>query len=97
MGIRMIEDRGLICPQIFCDICKRRIEVAVGANIEYASPVGETILFVHKQCDRSGSEWYRRTGVSIGWRSLDEFLKQLCHPENVKTSFSEEVHSAAVE
>lgn len=88
MGIAMIMDRGLICPQIFCDICERRILDATEANIEYDMSLNKTelILFVHMECDMSGDKWEAKTGRRMGWRRLDDFLNQMRHPENIRVS-----------
>jgi len=57
MSIRMARDRGLLCPQVFCDFCKLRIEDAKGGNFEYrvdeaAAPM-EPVFFSHKRCSDS--------------------------------------------
>lgn len=91
MGLVMIEDRGLICPQIFCDICGNRIEDASNGLIEYGARQNKTelILFVHNPgCEMSGKRWERIMGQPMAWRPLDDFLRQLCHSENVRTSFA---------
>lgn len=87
MPIVMIEDRGLVCPQIFCDVCQKRISDAATANVEYSMYENRKtalILFVHMECDMSGDQWQSITGKRMGWRRLSDFLNQMRHPENIR-------------
>jgi hypothetical protein len=86
MPIVMTEDRGLICPQVFCDLCKERIHAAKDGNIEWPADDPSQLLYVHKKCDMVGMRWHEVTGHWMRWRDLNDFFNQIQNPENLLVS-----------
>jgi hypothetical protein len=75
--IRMVHDRGMTCPHIFCDHCEERI-VGTG-NYQFLMALHDpdyqaAVYFTHKHCCRAFEHRHPAPeGFKWGWTELEAF------------------------
>jgi hypothetical protein len=84
MGLKIVYENGLFCPQVFCDLCGEQITKATNGNFEWlvdektAEPSTGYIYFTHKKCSdgfRKNSKYVRTTWFCDELEMLPFMLK----------------------
>jgi hypothetical protein len=86
MNVKMVYHNGQVVPILVCDVCNKRIKDASMANALYDPLDPDTILAVHKKCDRGELEELldaARTERFRAWLPLPVVLHNLVHNTHI--------------